>query len=98
MLLLAHNQVVSRDRLIDGLWGERPPASADHSLDHYVSRLRLVLGEDRVERRAPGYVLRVAPDELDLDRFECLRRQGHAQLADDDPAAAAVTLSSAMTL
>jgi DNA-binding SARP family transcriptional activator len=40
LLLLNRNQVVSRDRLIDSLWGERAPASAQRSLDTYVSRLR----------------------------------------------------------
>lgn len=39
MLLLRANQVVSRDQLIDGLWGERPPPSAGHTLDDYISRL-----------------------------------------------------------
>ena len=54
MLLLRANEVVSRDRLIDGLWGERPPPTADHTLDNYLSRLRKALGDDRLERRPPG--------------------------------------------
>ena len=40
MLLLEANRPVSRDRLIDGLWGESPPPSARHTLEDYVSRLR----------------------------------------------------------
>ena len=68
ILLLQANEVVSRDRLADGLWGERPPASVEHTLDNYVSRLRKALGRDRLIRRPPGYVLRVEPDELDRDR------------------------------
>jgi DNA-binding SARP family transcriptional activator len=44
ILLLHANEVVSRDRLIDGLWGERPPATAAHTLDNYISRLRKTLG------------------------------------------------------
>jgi len=43
ILLLHANEVVSRDRLIDELWGEQPPASAPHSLEVYVSRLRKAL-------------------------------------------------------
>jgi DNA-binding SARP family transcriptional activator len=39
-LLLHANQVVSRDRLIDALWGETPPPSASESLDAYIYRLR----------------------------------------------------------
>ena len=43
VLLLNANEVVSRDRLIDALWGERPPLTASHTLDAYVSRLRKAL-------------------------------------------------------
>src|SRR6266508_1447890 len=50
ILLLHANEVVSRDRLIDELWGERPPASALHSLEVYVSRLRKTLQSDGGER------------------------------------------------
>src|SRR3954452_15235453 len=82
MLLLDANQVVSRDRLIEGLWGESLSASAAHSLDHYVSRLRRVLGEGRLVRRSPGYLLRVEPGELDLDRFQRLVGEAHALRAD----------------
>jgi DNA-binding SARP family transcriptional activator len=72
ILLLNANEAVSRDRLIAGLWGDDPPPSAPQSLDSYVSRLRRVIGADRIVRRAPGYVLTVGPGELDLDRFERL--------------------------
>src|SRR5205823_14477910 len=69
MLLLHANEPVSRDRLTDGLWGEHPPATAAHTLDGYVSRLRKLLGGDRLTRQAPGYRLRVEPGELDLELF-----------------------------
>ena len=59
ILLLNANEVVSRDRLIDGLWGERPPPTAVHTLDNYISRLRKTLGDGRLSRRAPGYVLQL---------------------------------------
>ena len=71
LLLLDANRVVSVDGLVDGVWGDAPPASAHASLQNHVSRLRDVLG-DRLETRAPGYLLRVGPDELDLDRFRHL--------------------------
>ncbi|HEY1357506.1 MAG TPA: BTAD domain-containing putative transcriptional regulator [Thermoleophilaceae bacterium] len=95
VLLLARNEVVSRDRLVDALWGERPPATAQRSLDSYVSRLRRVLGQDRLIRRAPGYVLRADPGELDLDRFEALvARAGEARATEDHEAAARVLSES----
>src|SRR5919199_4536756 len=58
MLALDGNAVVSRDRLIEGLWGERPPADVEHALDVQVSALRRVLAaaeDGRLGRRSPGY-------------------------------------------
>jgi ABC-type transport system substrate-binding protein/DNA-binding SARP family transcriptional activator len=96
-LLAVHaNDVVSRDILIDGLWGERPPATARRSLESYVSRLRAVLGADRLERREPGYILRLGPGELDLAEFDHLVMEGREQLRDDDFSAAAATLARAL--
>jgi peptide/nickel transport system substrate-binding protein len=88
LLLLNGNEVVSRDRLIDSLWGERAPDSAQRSLDTYVSRLRTLLGAGRIERRPPGYLLRVDAGELDLERFEALLEQGRAAAASGNPATA----------
>jgi len=44
MLLLHANEVVSRDRLIDAIWGEAPPDRARNMIQVYVSRLRRALG------------------------------------------------------
>src|SRR5262245_4743749 len=73
-LALHAGEVVSRDRLIEALWGERPPPSVNESLDVYISRLRRILGRDVVERRGRGYVLLRDGIDLDLDRFEHLLR------------------------
>jgi YVTN family beta-propeller protein len=75
LLLLHANEVVSRDALVDGLWGETPPAAASRTIESYVSRLRALVGADRIERRAPGYRLRVESGELDVERFEDLVRK-----------------------
>jgi DNA-binding SARP family transcriptional activator len=72
VLLLHANQAVSSDRLIDELWGESPPATAAKIVQVYVSRLRKELGDARLVTRAPGYLLRAQPHELDLGRFERL--------------------------
>ena len=66
----------SSDRLIDALWEEEPPATAHKALQVYVSQLRKQLGRERLGTEAAGYVLRVHADELDLVRFERLRREG----------------------
>jgi DNA-binding SARP family transcriptional activator/DNA-binding beta-propeller fold protein YncE len=76
LLLLNANEVVSIDRLIDELWGERPPATAQTGLHGYVSHLRKLLGSGRIETRGPGYLLRVEEGELDRERFETLARAG----------------------
>src|SRR5207249_3058476 len=71
---------------------------AQRSLDSYVSRLRTLLGPDRVERRPPGYAIRVDADELDLARFEVLFEQGRAAAAIGDAAKASVILGEALAL
>jgi YVTN family beta-propeller protein len=101
VLLLRANEVVSRGRLIDGLWGEEPPASAAHTIETYVSRLRRALHDAKSHAvlitRPPGYMLRIGPAELDLNRFESLVREGRV-LADRNPEAAAELLRQALAL
>jgi DNA-binding SARP family transcriptional activator len=73
LLLTSANEVVSVDRLIDALWGARPPRAAANALQYHVSQLRKLLGDaETITTREPGYLIRVAPDELDLLRFERL--------------------------
>jgi DNA-binding SARP family transcriptional activator len=83
LLLLRANQVVPTERLIDELWSGEPPPTAVKTVQVYVSRLRKVLGADALATRQPGYVLPLAPGQLDLDRFEALRAAGrlHEALA-----------------
>jgi len=77
-LLLHANEFVASDRLIDELWGQRPPATAAKILQNAVSQLRKALGDDRLVTRPAGYILRVDPGELDLERFEVLVERGRA--------------------
>ena len=70
MLLLHANEVVSVERLIDELWGERPPKAVVPSIQNSVARLRRTIGRDRIERRPPGYVLRARDEEVDAAVFE----------------------------
>ncbi|MGK3205847.1 BTAD domain-containing putative transcriptional regulator [Amycolatopsis sp. MEPSY49] len=69
-LLLNPNRVVSEDRLIDLTWGENAPPSVRGRLQVHISELRKLLGRDAIVRRAPGYVLEVAPGDRDLDVFD----------------------------
>jgi DNA-binding SARP family transcriptional activator len=73
LLLLDANHVVSTDALIDGLWGEQPPDTAGAALQVHVAKIRQTLAPDApITTRAPGYVIGVHPDALDLSRFDAL--------------------------
>jgi predicted ATPase/DNA-binding SARP family transcriptional activator len=98
LLLLNANAVVSRDRLVDALWGAEPPKSAVSSLQVYVHGLRRVLGGERIERHGTGYRLRLDPVELDLGRFERLVDSADAALGAGRPAEAAEDLRRALEL
>src|SRR5215471_6284416 len=80
MLLVNRRRVVTADQLIDGLWGEAPPASALQSLQVYVHGLRRALGAERIETAGRGYRVVIGDGELDLDRFERALERGRAAL------------------
>ena len=67
-LLLRPNQPASTGWLIDALWDD-PPASAAKIVQNCVMRLRRLLPDELLLTRDRGYALRVAPGELDVDRF-----------------------------
>ncbi len=74
ILALDANAPVSADRLVEGLWGERPPATAHKAIQVLVSQLRKQLaGADaEIVTRGRGYELRMDPDAVDALRFERL--------------------------
>jgi predicted ATPase/DNA-binding SARP family transcriptional activator len=98
LLLLHANTVVSRHRLIDGVWGGEPPPSASESLDAYLYRLRTIIGPDRLPRRAGGYVLRVEPGELDVDDFDRLVAKARQATDANDTVRAVRALEAALAL
>ena len=104
LLLLHANEVVSADRLIDELWGERPPATAAKGLQVYVSQLRKELqggvarNGDALVTRSNGYYLRVGAEELDIVRFERALSAGERALAAGDPERAAQRLRHGLAL
>ncbi len=93
-LLLHAGTVVAKDRLVDDLWGEHPPPTADSVVQNAVSRLRRVLPPGTIETRAPGYVACVDPGAIDLLRFE--RLVGGARAL--PPAERSATLHNALAL
>src|ERR671922_2561448 len=97
-LLLEANHIVSRDRLIDALWGEEPPDTARNTLQVYVSQLRKLLPDGMLETASPGYRLLADPDSVDLFEFIRLTEKGRAALTAGDAAGAAETLRRALAL
>jgi len=106
ILVVEAGHVVPVDRLIDLLWRDEPPPAAIASVQAYISQLRRVLEPGRPARapaqvlvtQDPGYVLRVADDQVDALRFQALARKAHNDLAGGRPAAAAAGLEEALAL
>lgn len=105
VFLLHPNETLSTERLVDELWGERPPATATKTAQVYVSRLRKALSSAEEEgasavlsTREGGYELRFDPDRLDAHRFERLLSEGRRELGAGAAEAAVAKLESALSL
>ena len=96
------NEPVSRERLIEELWGDAAPRTVDAVLNVYLSRLRRLLadgtGDQILRTQAAGYVLSVRPERLDARRFETLLERGRRELASRDAERASATLHDALAL
>ncbi|MFI9162271.1 AfsR/SARP family transcriptional regulator [Kitasatospora aureofaciens] len=82
-LLIRGGQVVTKDQLVDELWGDRPPSRATAALHVYISQLRAFLAAGEREwspivTRSPGYLLELGADELDFQLFQRLTTQGRS--------------------
>ena len=104
MLAMRANRVVSRDELVDAVWGERAPASAEGGVHTYVAGLRRVLEPGR-SRRGPsqvlasaggGYVLRLDAEQVDAIVFERSLLRGRRMRASRDLTGAITALDSAL--
>ena len=106
LLLTRPNQAVSVDALVQGLWADDPPRSADKTLQSYVVHLRRVLEPGRprgsagtvLVTREPGYLLRVGRGELDAALFEELASRGRRLLGAGAAQEAAATLREGLAL
>ncbi len=96
-LVIRANQVVPAATLIDELWGEEPPETAKNTLQTYISHLRKVVGAERLQARAPGYLLAIRSEELDLTRFDALMEEARVARPTDGRVAFAA-LDDALSL
>ena len=83
LLVLRAGEVVSRDALVDAVWGDDLPATAVKTLQGYVARVRRALEAvgmaDVLTTREPGYVLCVPADSIDVTDFERHATAGRAR-------------------
>ena len=105
LLVLHAGEVVSADRLIEGLWGDRPPTRATKAVHVHVSRLRTALTvagdgarEGLIATRDHGYTLRVADAQIDVRVFEELLGAGRRAYREQAFERAAGVLSQALAL
>ncbi|WP_460525959.1 AfsR/SARP family transcriptional regulator [Flindersiella endophytica] len=102
-LLVNANRSVTTERIVDWLWGARPPASAVQNLYSYVSDLRRQLHDGtrertRIETQPGRYLLRVEPGELDAAVFEDTVVRAARAADDGEPAVAAERFGRALGL
>ena len=101
LLLVQANQVVSTERIIERLWGDRAPVAARNLVQGCVAKLRRALrtgARDPLVTRRPGYLLRAEPGQLDLGRFESLVAETDKHAAEGSLEEARARLREALTL
>ena len=98
LLALDHGRAVAATRLIDDLWGDRPPASAAKALQVYVSLLRKALGPATIATETHGYRLAATAAQLDVADFEARVAAGRSALAAGHADVAAAALADALAL
>ncbi|MEN3312824.1 MAG: hypothetical protein V7645_2153 [Actinomycetota bacterium] len=98
LLLLHGNETLTRDVIVDELWGDEAPPTAAKVLQNCVSALRKELPPDTIRTVAGAYGLALEPGELDRDRFERLLAEGRAALEAGDHTEASDQLRRALAL
>ena len=81
VLVLAAGSAVPVPRLVDLVWGEEPPRTAEKTLQSYVVRLRRALGAGAIVRVGAAYRLTVQPEALDVARFRQQLALGNIEAA-----------------
>jgi YVTN family beta-propeller protein len=102
VLLLHANEPVSRERLIEAVWGAERPSTIGAALNVHLSKIRKLLAaagaEATLVTEPHGYVLRVDSERLDLHCFEKSIREGRLAQAAGRVEEAATALDRALAL
>lgn len=97
-LVIHAGELLSVDRLVEELWGDRPPSNAPNALQAHVARLRRLLpGREWISTLPTGYLLTLGHASTDVARFTRLSGQGRAA-APQDPQYATELLGRALSL
>ena len=102
-LLLQANQVVSIDRIMEILWGEKPPRTAPTQVRNTITTLRRQLatadgGQAPIARVGAGYMIRVGEGQLDSAVFSQYVASARLLAEKGDLRSATVALRSALRL
>jgi DNA-binding SARP family transcriptional activator/energy-coupling factor transporter ATP-binding protein EcfA2 len=99
LLLVRRGRPVGMDTIVEALWGEAPPAKAERNVASLVSRLRRVVGGDRIVASRSGYCWSGDPGcWVDLDEAERLLARAEADLAVGDASLASVAAARVLDL
>ncbi|WP_238698152.1 AfsR/SARP family transcriptional regulator [Streptomyces sp. E5N91] len=106
LLLTRPNEIVAADSVIQELWGDDPPRSAHATVQTYIHQARRMFRDRRLtddERRplathAPGYLIRVADEEVDSTVFQRLVDRSRTELDQGRPQSAADSARTALAL
>jgi DNA-binding SARP family transcriptional activator len=99
LLIIRRGEVVTVDQIVEALWPDGPPKSAEHSIQVYVSELRKALGDGvEIVTQPNGYALRLHDGSLDADRAEALATRGRAAASSGDPGRAAALLRESLAI
>jgi DNA-binding SARP family transcriptional activator/tetratricopeptide (TPR) repeat protein len=81
LLAVDAGHLVPIDRIIDDLWPDGPPAKARENVASLVSRLRRLVGRERIEGSRSGYRLLLSDDlRIDLRDAEAAVLEAESQL------------------
>ncbi len=106
ILAMRANRVISRGELVDAVWGQDPPASAEGGIYTYVAGLRRIIEPTRSVRgpgrvlvsSGAGYVLHLVPGQPDAVAFEQQLARARQLRKNGDPAGAVDALEGALGL
>ncbi|MEU3626836.1 AfsR/SARP family transcriptional regulator [Amycolatopsis coloradensis] len=106
MLVMSPGKIVHIDTIVQELWANDPPRSVRTTMHTYVYQLRRCIdendlapyGETMLATKPPGYVFRIAPEQVDVFEFQTLQKQGRELQLRGEHAEAAKTFRSALDL